>query len=98
MSLLIPTDDTATEPRKLIAKRTRQHRFNFTSDEETHRKLVQLQRQFTTATIIPSRTLITRMALRRFALEVRSREMRGDREWFEQCAEELGHLAHAGAK
>lgn len=93
-SLTIPTEST---PRKMNATGKR-HCFACTVDDTTFSSLTTLQSAFTSRTMLPSRTLVVRLALRRLEHELIMRTGRGDKQWLDNCAEDMRYLAHAGRK
>jgi hypothetical protein len=90
-ALLIPTDAPKAKQRT-NAKKSRKS-FSLGLDELTHLALVELQKALTGPALRPSRTLVTREALRHYAREVRVRVANGDRDWIEGEMTTITHLA-----
>ena len=78
-----------------------QHTFSLGLDSLTHEKLVELQKtpelQLKNKKV-PSRTLITRMAIRLYSHAVNQAIYANKTEWLQSQAEEMSRLAHSGRK
>ena len=83
--------------RRTIAKKSNQH-FSLGLDQLTHLTLVELQKALTGPKRQPSRTLVTRLALRRYSQEVKTRLEGGDHAWIEAETMTLNTLAQRGPK
>jgi hypothetical protein len=94
-TLTIDSDNAAPRKKNATGKR---HCFACTVDDTTFQSLTTLQRVFTSRTMIPSRTLLVRLALRHLETELTMNAGRGDKQWMADRVDELRYMAHAGKK
>lgn len=97
LALPVTHDDLQSNPKRVYGKASNKS-FSLGLDLETYRSLVVLQKTYTTPNMEPSRTLITRQALLRYALETSRRLHQDDTLWIEEQLKELQHLGFKGSK
>lgn len=91
------TEETTCNTKRLNGKASNKS-FSLGLDLDTYKALVNLQKHFTTSSLEPSRTLITRQAIQRYAIEASRRMHQEDNLWTDEQLKELRHLGMKGAK
>ena len=94
---LVEQEEPTSSTKRLNGKASNKS-FSLGLDLDTYKALVNLQKQFTTSSLEPSRTLITRQAIQRYAIEASRRSHQEDTLWIDEHLKELLHLGMKGAK